>query len=205
MNYFVTAIGTDSGKTVISAALALALDADYWKPIQAGFPTDSDAIKEFSNDSIHTHEETYLLQTPASPHIAAEIDNVQISLSDFELPSSLKTLVIEGAGGCLVPINNNDFVIDLAKKFESEVLLVSNNYLGSINHTLLTLRYLKSNSISLKGIIFNGPENKSTEDIIMHHANTTCFYKVGNLDKVDHLSIKKIAANFKSRWNELGW
>ncbi|MEQ8924904.1 MAG: dethiobiotin synthase [Fulvivirga sp.] len=204
MNYFVTAIGTDSGKTVISAALSLALEAKYWKPIQAGTPTDTSVIKQLTGGKVETVPERYILNTPASPHYAAEVDDVKISIEDFSLPDE-QNLIIEGAGGCLVPINKNDFVIDLAKPLNSEVILVSNNYLGSINHTLLSLKYLKNADIKLKGIIFNGAPNPSTEEIIMHHADCPCIYKVGQLATIDADAVKSLSLKLKKRWNELGW
>lgn len=205
MNYFVTAIGTDSGKTLISAALALALDADYWKPIQAGYPTDSEAIKELTAGAIRIHKEAFVLKTPASPHYAATVDNINIQLSDFNIPESQNTIVIEGAGGCLVPINNSEFVIELAKQFKTEVILISNNYLGSINHTLLTLEYLHKNSFNVKAIIFNGPKNQATEDIIMQNSKAPCFFNVPELEAVTADNVAKLAKQFKLRWNELGW
>lgn len=205
MNYFVTAIGTDSGKTVISAALAQALNADYWKPIQAGFPTDSDLVKELTNETIKIHQEKYILKTPASPHLAAEIDQISISLDDFILPITNNDLIIEGAGGCLVPINSKDSVIDLVTRFDAEVIVISNNYLGSINHTLLTLEYLKSINMSPKAIIFNDEPNESTEDIILKRTNIPCLIKVSKLDSVDQNTIKKLGESIKERWNELGW
>jgi dethiobiotin synthetase len=140
MNYFVTAIGTDSGKTLASAILCKALAADYWKPVQAGYPTDSETVKNLvQSPQVHIHSERYIFKTPASPHAAAALESVHIGLQDFTLPNKISSnLIIEGAGGCLVPLNDRDFVIDLASKFQAEVILVSNLYLGSINHTLLT-------------------------------------------------------------------
>ncbi|MFY0601822.1 MAG: dethiobiotin synthase [Cyclobacteriaceae bacterium] len=168
MNYFVTAIGTDSGKTVVSAIITEKLKADYWKPVQAGFPTDSDTVRSLiSNDQTRIHPEKYLLNTPASPHAAAKIDNLQIELIDFEAPKVEKDLVIEGAGGALVPINDQDVVIDLAVKLKAEVVVVSNLYLGSINHTLLTAEALKSRGIKVRGVIFNGESNFESERIIL--------------------------------------
>src|SRR4051812_35331298 len=105
MNYFVTGIDTDSGKTLISAILCEALQADYWKPVQAGFPRDSDTVKSLiSNPITKIHPEKYLLKTPASPHASARIDGVEIVLENFILPLTNNQLIIEGAGGCLVPL-----------------------------------------------------------------------------------------------------
>lgn len=205
MNYFVTAIGTNSGKTMISTALALALNADYWKPIQAGYPTDSEKVQQLSNNCIRVHKERFLLNTPASPHYAAEIENLSISLNDFQLPKTDNNLIIEGAGGCLVPINEANSVIDLTSVFNSEIILVSNNYLGSINHTLLTIEFLKSKNIAPKCIIFNGESNPSTEDVILKRSNIQCFFKVPKFNIVDKNTIYSLSEEFKLRWNELGW
>lgn len=203
MSYFVTAIGTDSGKTVISAALSLALEADYWKPIQAGMPTDSNTIKKLTNGKVHIHPERYVLNTPASPHYAAGVDNININLADFELPQTRNKVIVEGAGGCLVPINNEDFVIDLASNLNLPVILISNNYLGSINHTLLSLAFLKYQKIDLKGIIFNGTPNKATEDIVLKHAQAPCIHKVKPLKYVNKDSIIELSNGLKESLYEL--
>ncbi len=168
MKYFVTAIHTDSGKTLVSAILCEALYADYWKPVQAGFPTDSETVASLiSNGSTKIHPEAYLLKKPASPHAAAKAEGIEIKRENFILPSISRDLVIEGAGGCLVPLAKDFFVVDLIDKFKAEVILVSNLYLGSINHTLLTVEALKSRKINIKGIIFNGEPNAESENIIL--------------------------------------
>jgi len=166
MNFFVTAIGTDSGKTVVSAILTEALKADYWKPVQAGLPKDSDTVRSLvSNSKSKILPERYVLNTSASPHAAAKIDRVSIHLNDFELPDA-QNLIVEGAGGVLVPLNDDDYVIDLCRVFKIPVVLVSNLYLGSINHSLLTIEYLKAKKVEVKGIVFNGESNPESERII---------------------------------------
>lgn len=192
MNYFVTAIGTDSGKTLISAILCEALKADYWKPIQAGYPKDSNTIHDLiSNDSTEVYPESYVLNTPASPHMAARIDRIEISLEKLFPPKTDKDLIIEGAGGLMVPINENDFMIDLILKLEAEVILVCDLYLGSINHSLLTIDKLKSENIQVKGIIFNGEPNEDSERVILQRAGWPCLLRVTkekemNMDMVIH-------------------
>jgi dethiobiotin synthetase len=173
MNYFVTAIDTDSGKTLVSAILCEALEADYWKPIQAGLPRDADTVRMLvSNHTTKILPETYLLNTPASPHASAKIDKVKIKIEKFNLPNiSGRNLIIEGAGGCLVPINDEHFVIDIISKLNVAVILVSDLYLGSINHTLLTVEALRKRKLVVKGIIFNGESNSESERIIMQHSN----------------------------------
>ena len=179
MNYFVTGIDTDSGKTLVSAILCEALEADYWKPVQAGLPTDSETVKSLiSNSRTTIHKEGYLLKTPASPHAAAKLDGIDIQLANFKLPITNNDLIIEGAGGCLVPLNEDDFVIDLARHFNATVILVADLYLGSINHTLLTVSELKRRSYTVKGIIFNGEPNPESERIILQHTNLRCLLHI---------------------------
>ena len=190
MNYFITAISTDSGKSVISALLTHALDYAYWKPVQAGKPTDSDYIRHLVPQA-HVHPETYNLNTPCSPHEAAKIDKIQIDLNNFKVPQS-ENLIIEGAGGVLVPLNyKGDLMIDLIDQLKAECIVVSNNYLGSINHTLLTINALQSRGIYIKGIIFNGEENKATEDIILKNTQVPFLFRVGTEKEVDDEFLRK--------------
>ena len=149
---FVTGIGTDVGKTVVSAILTEALEADYWKPVQAGDLDQSDSIKVkdlISNEKTIIHPEGIKLNSPMSPHAAADIDNVEIDLKEFNLPKTHNNLIIEGAGGLMVPLNDNDLIVDLIEQLEAEVVLVSQNYLGSINHTILSIEVLKNRGIKL--------------------------------------------------------
>ena len=148
-SYFITGIGTDIGKTLISAIMAEALHADYWKPVQAGYEdgTDSEWVREMlTNKTSVVHEESYKLKLPASPHIAAYEEGIEISLDKIvdDKPVTDNTLIIEGAGGLMVPLNENEFVIDLIKKLDATVIIVSKNYLGSINHSLLTAKVLNA-------------------------------------------------------------
>lgn len=169
MNYFVTGIDTDSGKTLVSAILCEALQADYWKPIQAGLPKDSDTVRSLiSNTKTYIHPERHLLSLPASPHASAKAENINIQLQDFIVPKA-ENLVIEGAGGCLVPINQTDFVIDLASHLNARVILVADLYLGSINHTLLTANLLAQRRMPVHGLVFNGESNPESESIILKH------------------------------------
>jgi dethiobiotin synthetase len=191
MNYFVTAIGTDSGKTIASAILCKALNADYWKPVQCGTPHDSDTIKILLGDTVKVHKERFIFKTPASPHAAAALENVAIHIEDFAEPEHEADLVIEGAGGCLVPLNNKNVVIDIASKFHARIVLVSNIYLGSINHTLLTYEALMTRNLKIEGIIFNGPRNEQTESIILQHTNLPCFLRIDQELDINHEMISK--------------
>jgi dethiobiotin synthetase len=170
-SYFITGIGTDVGKTLITAIIAEALEADYWKPVQAGYEngTDSQWLKKMmTNSKSVIHKETYKLKLAASPHIAAEEEGIEISLDKIvqERPVTDNTLLIEGAGGLLAPLNKNEFVIDLIKKLNAPVILVSKNYLGSINHSLLTAKVLKENKVSVLGWIFTGNYLDYENDIV---------------------------------------
>jgi dethiobiotin synthetase len=201
MNYFVTAIDTDSGKTLASAILCEALSADYWKPIQAGLPRDSETVQDLiTNGTTIIHKEKYLLNTPASPHAAAKIDGIKIQLSDFSLPVTMNQLVIEGAGGCLVPLNDSDFVIDLISKLNFQVILVADLYLGSINHTLLTVEALRSRKISVEGIIFNGVSNAESQNIILKHSGLKQLLHIQKETVINKTVVKQYADLLKSTW-----
>ena len=170
MKLFITGIGTDIGKTVASAIITEALEADYWKPIQAGDLHDSDShkIKAYlSNEKTKIHPNSYALNTPASPHLAAQLDGINIDLKKIKEPTTRNHLVIEGAGGIFVPLNVTDMVIDLIQP-DYKAIVVSRHYLGSINHTLLTIEALQNRKISIAGIIFNGDENEATESVILN-------------------------------------
>ena len=203
MNYFVTGIDTDSGKTFVSAILCEALKADYWKPVQAGIPADSEIITGLvSNPTLVIHPETFFLKTPASPHAAAKLDGVEIRLADFKLPETTNNLIIEGAGGCLVPLDEQNFVIELARQFSAEVVLTADLYLGSINHTLLTINELKRRTLNVKGIIFNGEPNSESERIILQHAQLPCLLRIVREKALTKEITKKYAAQLLSNWYE---
>ena len=158
-HYFITGTGTGVGKTLISSILTQALQADYWKPIQAGVESsDSMWVKSMLlNPKSVVHKEAYVLNLPASPHIAAQKENIRISIDKIleQKPNTTNDLIIEGAGGLMVPLNEKEFVIDLIQELHCEVIIVSRNYLGSINHSLLTANALRSRNIKVLGWIFN--------------------------------------------------
>jgi dethiobiotin synthetase len=200
MNYFITAIDTDSGKTLVSAIFCEALGYDYWKPIQAGTPKDSNAIRDLT-ENVTIHAETYFLNTPASPHASAKIDGIEIDLNSIKLPKP-SGLIIEGAGGCLVPLNNSDFVIDLAPRLNAEIILVADLYLGSINHTLLSVELLKIRKYPVKGIVFNGKSNPESERIILHHSHYPCLLRIEPEDQINAATVKKYVEILKNSWHE---
>jgi dethiobiotin synthetase len=202
-NYFVTAIGTDSGKTLVSAILCECLHADYWKPIQAGLPRDADTVKGLiSNAKTIIHPERYLLTTPASPHASAKIDGIQIELGQCMLPKSTNTIIVEGAGGCLVPVNDTEFIVDLIPLLNCEVILVSNLYLGSINHTLLTVECLQKRNVTILGIVFNGKSNAESERIILHHARIKKLLHIQPETDVNKDTVLRYAKELKDNLNE---
>ena len=199
MKLFITGIGTDVGKTIVSAIVTEALEADYWKPIQAGDLENSDShkIKSFlSNKKTVIHPNSYALNTPASPHLAAEIDGITIDLNQIIEPETANHLVVEGAGGVLVPLNSKDCVIDLVQP-EYKVIVVSRHYLGSINHTLLTIEALQNRKITIAGIIFSGDENKATEQIIQTKSGLKCIGRIEQEPYFDQNVIKEYADRFR--------
>lgn len=181
--YFVTGIGTDVGKTIVSAILLKALNADYWKPIQSGDldNSDSNKIKNLLKDTqVVIYPEVYKLSKPLSPHASANIDNITININAIadNLPKTENCLIVEGAGGLIVPLNETDTILDLIKLINFPVILVSKNYLGSINHTLLSVEVLNNRSIPIAGILFNGEKIDSTETIILKKTGLKCLGRV---------------------------
>jgi len=177
--YFITGIGTDVGKTIVSAIVTEALKADYWKPIQAGDLELSDTHKVkrlISNTKTTFHPSAYELNTPMSPHAAAEIDGIIIELKNIKPPKTDNHLVIEGAGGLLVPLNQTETILDLLQP-NYKVIVVSRHYLGSINHTLLTVNLLKQKGFDVS-LIFNGAEHKTTEAIISKMTGVTILGRI---------------------------
>ena len=203
--YFITGIGTDVGKTVAAAIVTEALEADYWKPVQAGElqHTDTHSVEELiSNSKSVMHDHSYALQTPMSPHAAAVIDGMQIDLEEIKEPYTENHLVIEGAGGLLVPLNKQETILDLIKS-NYKVIVVSRHYLGSINHTLLTLSELRRRGVAVSGIIFNGEAHPSTENIIKKMGLVEEIGRIDEEELIDKKVIKKYAGLFKSRLEAL--
>jgi len=193
---FVTGIGTGIGKTLISAILVEKLKADYWKPIQSGDLDNSDTQKVkslVSNTQSIFHQESYRLTQPYSPHKSAALDGITIDPEEIKLPATNNRLVIEGAGGLMVPLNDSFLMIDLIKKLDAEVILVSQNYLGSINHTLLSVVALKANNIPIKGIIFNGNGDDYTMDYILKYSNLSSLGHILQLDEVNKKTVATVA------------
>ena len=200
---FVTGIGTDVGKTVVCAILAEALKADYWKPIQCGLEpfTDSELVKTLlTNTASKIHPEAYCFKAPLSPHAAAELENIKIDLRKIVVPqTNNSTLIIEGAGGLMVPLNDTDVVAEMITHIKAEVVVVSRFYLGSINHTLLTCSELKRRNIPVTGIIFNGEYNKASADIILKQSGLKLLGKINNEKQLD----KSMVTNYVSQFEKI--
>jgi dethiobiotin synthetase len=198
--YFVTGISTEVGKTVASAIVVEALQADYWKPIQAGELENCDTQKVerlVSNKKSKFHPNSFALKTPMSPHAAADIDGIKISLKKIVEPKTKNNLVIEGAGGLLVPINGKETILDIIKP-EYKVIVVSRHYLGSINHTLLTIKLLQEKGFEV-ALIFSGNENKTTENIIKKMTNINVVGRIEEEPYFDKNVIKEYADLFRDK------
>ena len=195
--YVISGIGTDVGKTVVSAIIAQALNADYWKPIQSGELDNSDShkIDRLTNDRVQVLPERFRLTEPLSPHASAAIDGVQLHLSQLTLPETKRNLLVEGAGGLMVPLNDTDLLIDAFKRWNLPVIIVSRHYVGSINHTLLTIEALKNRGITIKGLVFVGEENPATESFILNHSNVPFLMRIP--------LVSEVTANFVQQQSEL--
>ena len=205
MKLFITGIGTDVGKTIASAIITEALQADYWKPIQAGDLNQSDSHKisnYISNSKTIIHPNSYALNTPASPHYAASLDNLVIDIKKIKEPKTQNHLVVEGAGGILVPLNDKDTIADLIQP-DYKVIVVSRHYLGSINHTLMTIEALNSRKIAIAGILFNGDENPATESIILSKTGIKNLGRIGNEPYFDKNVIAEYADAFREALEKL--
>ncbi|MDQ3071718.1 MAG: dethiobiotin synthase [Bacteroidota bacterium] len=192
MNYCIAGIHTGIGKTVCSAIICQALGYDYWKPVQAGDLDNSDSIfikNNVSNPLCNIHAERFKLLTPASPHYAAELENIQIKKEDFSLPATWNNLIVETAGGLLSPLSDNFLNIDLIEHLRLPVVLVSNNYLGSINHTLLSYNALKDKNIPVSGIVFVGEKVVSSERFILKYTRLPKLFSIPVLTSLNKQSI----------------
>lgn len=200
MKIFVTGISTEVGKTLVSAILVEALKADYWKPIQAGDLENSDSHKVerlISNSKTKIHPNSYALKTPMSPHGAAEIDGIKIDLDKIIEPKTTNHLIIEGAGGLLVPLNDTDTIFDLIQR-DYKVVVVSRHYLGSINHSLLTINALESKGFEA-GLIFSGDEHPTTESIILKKTKAKFLGRIHEEPKIDKQKILDYAEILKPK------
>ena len=199
--YIVTGVGTDIGKTVVSSILAQVLKATYWKPVQAGDLDNSDSlkVKKWCDEDVTVLTEVFTLSQPMSPHAAAKIDGVEITLDQFVLPKIDGNLIIEGAGGIMVPLNQEGLLfLDLIEKWKLPVILVSRHYLGSINHTLMTAEILKNKNCKVEGIVFVGDNNPSTEEIILKKTKLPFLFRIPLTEVVNKEFIQEQALTISS-------
>lgn len=192
---FVTGTDTNVGKTVVSAMLTLGLGATYWKPIQSGLEpiTDTNYIRQVTQlDDTHFFPERFRLTQPLSPHASAAIDSVQIHLSDFQLPSiATSHLIVEGAGGLMVPLNEHQFILDLIQHLNLPVCLVARSTLGTINHSLLSIAQLRRAEVPILGVILNGPKNPSNRDAIAHYGQVPILGELEPLAAINPDTLKQ--------------
>ncbi|MDQ0594184.1 dethiobiotin synthetase [Chryseobacterium ginsenosidimutans] len=195
MQLFITGIGTEVGKTVCSAILTKYFNADYWKPIQSGdlHFSDSMKIQDWVGENVFIHPETYRLQLSASPHQSAAEEGISININDFQLPETQNNLIVEGAGGLMVPISDSEFMIDLIEKLNIPTALVVRNYLGCINHSLLSIMALNQKKINLKYLILNGDFPLDTERIICKNIQPkTKIIRIPNIENITKENITNI-------------
>ena len=188
----IVGIHTGIGKTIASAVLAEALGADYWKPVQAGKDQrDALLVKQLLTDGAkRVHDEAIVLSQPLSPHAAAAIDNVDVDYKKFEWPRTDKTLLVETAGGILSPMSGNSTMADFITCYSLPAILISMNYLGSINHTLMSIEVLKSRGIKLMGVIMNGLENEESEIFIRRYSQAPVIGRIPYISSLDNESIR---------------
>lgn len=193
---FVTGIGTEVGKTVCSAVLTKYFEAEYWKPVQSGDLDYSDTmkIKDWVGENTVCHPERYRFKLAASPHQSAKEEGILIDLNEFKLPETQNHLIIEGAGGLMVPLNDDEFIIDLIEKLNVPAALVVKNYLGCINHTLLSVLVLNQKKIKLNYLILNGNFPPDTERVICENIPPeTEIIRIPDLESITEESIENIA------------
>lgn len=203
--YIIAGIGTDIGKTVVSAILAEALEASYWKPVQAGDLSFSDSMKirAYCSEKVTVLPEKFRLNTPASPHLAARLDGINILPVHFDIPEVNGNLVIEGAGGLMVPLNDEGLLyIDVLKKWQLPVVLVSRHYLGSINHTLLSLELLRQSGLKVHALVFTGGANEASESVILQRFPVEKVIHIPLADEVNAKFVSEQADNIREKFQK---
>jgi dethiobiotin synthetase len=190
---FITGTDTGVGKTLVAAILMAGMkSACYWKPIQSGPPGDTRTVREMTGlPADRFLPETYRLSHPLSPHAASRREGIRIRLDDFRLPAQTEGLVVEGAGGIMVPINENHLMLDLVKKLALPVILVARSTLGTINHTLLTLDVLNRHGIEVIGVVMNGPRDPSNKDAIETYGRTRVILEIEPLRPINRETLVK--------------
>ena len=207
--FFITGTDTGVGKTFFCSILMKKYNFDYWKPVQTGKFTENDTLYIKENSGVKKnrfHKPIYTFKEPLSPHLASSYERISINIKRIKKPKSNKPLIIEGAGGILVPLNKKNLIIDLIKKFKLPVIVVSKSILGTINHTLMTLEILKKNKIKIFGVVLNNIKNKKEGDnnakSIETFGNVKVLAKISSINvvtkkKIIKLSNKKFINVFK--------
>lgn len=191
---FVTGTDTGIGKTLVAAILTTGLKAYYWKPIQSGTidGTDTEWIQTVSNlSNDHFLPEVYSLREPLSPHAAARLDGIEIDMDTIRLPE-VAPLIVEGAGGVMVPLNKRQYIIDLMQRLSLPTIVVARSGLGTINHTLLTVERLRDRGIAVLGVVMNGPINQSNREALEHYGELDILAEIPQLDSISHASIQML-------------
>jgi dethiobiotin synthetase len=201
MNFIITGIGTGIGKTFCSAVICEALGLDYWKPIQSGELDNLDSDFVRLNTSERTiYPERFLLTEPLSPHESARIDCIELEIEDFSVPTFQKGTLIEGAGGLMVPLNDkNDVYLDVFINWNLPLFVISKHYLGSINHTLLTVETLLSKKLTIQSLVINGERNEASERIYKSRFPQLKITYIPELESITKESIHKIAVEWKAQ------
>lgn len=196
MKIFITGTDTNVGKTLISSWIALHTGFSYFKPIQTGTRNGSDSFEVQKLSDTRIYPDSYSYKEPLSPHLAAKLENDIIDIEKIVLPPS-RNLIVEGAGGVLVPINDTYLMVDLIEKLGSPVILVARTTLGTINHTLLSLEVLRSRNIPVLGVIMNGEQNPQNNDSIELYGRTSVLAEFPKLESVSMNMLKDITLSQK--------
>lgn len=197
--FFITGTDTDVGKTVASAWAMLHLEADYWKPVQCGFDpsTDIKSVQAMTGlPAERFHAECYRLGAPLSPHEAAKREGVQIDMMAFTLPKTDRPLIVEGAGGLMVPLNKNFFVVDLITHLNLSAILVCRSGLGTINHTLLSLEALAARGITVEGIIMSGEKSPHNREALEEYGHIPILAELDHMDVINEEALLNIKPEF---------
>ena len=198
--YFVTGTDTDVGKTVVCSWLMLALDGEYWKPVQAGLDgeTDEAMVRRLTGlPNERFHDSVYRLKAALSPHEAARREGIAIDINRMTLPRHRRPLIVEGAGGLLVPLNGESFVADLIVKLGLPVILVARSQIGTINHTLLCLEALRARQIEIAGVVINGPANPANRDALANFGRVPIVAELPVFEPLDRASVAQAARRIK--------
>lgn len=193
--FFVTGTDTDVGKTLVSAWLLIHLEGSYWKPVQAGAepPTDSATVQRLADLPVgRILPEAYLLPEPMAPHEAARRAGVTLDMTKLALPPNDGLVVVEGAGGLMVPLTEDTYMIDLAAELDLPIVLVARSTLGTINHTLLSIEAIRRRGLPLAGVVITGPETPHNRAAIERYGQIEVIAEIPWLETVDRAALKAI-------------